>query len=45
MCNLVNKIESPLKGFMDEDIFKLYFSDVAILTNMLEMSYNKILRT
>ena len=43
MCNLVNKIESPLKGFMDEDIFKLYFSDVAILTNMLEMSYNKIL--
>ena len=42
-CNLVNKIESPLKGFIDENAFKLYFSDVSILTSMLEMSYNKIL--
>ena len=41
--NLVNRIETPLKGFVEEDIFKLYFSDVSILTNMLEMPYNKIL--
>ena len=42
-CNLVNRLESPLKGFMNENAFKLYFSDVAILTSMLEMSYNRIL--
>ena len=42
-CNLVNRLESPLKGFMDDSIFKLYFSDVAILTNMLEMAYNRIM--
>jgi len=41
--NLVNKIETPLKGFSDESTFKLYFSDVSILTNLLEMPYNKIL--
>lgn len=42
-CNLVDRLESPLKGFMNENAFKLYFSDVAILTSMLEMSYNRIL--
>ena len=42
-CNLVNRLESPLKGFVNESSFKLYFSDVAILTSMLEMAYNKIL--
>lgn len=41
--NLVNRIETPLKGFCVEDSFKLYFSDVSILTSMLEMPYNKIL--
>lgn len=43
MCNSVNRLESPLKGFMNDNVFKLYFSDVAILSSMLEMSYNKIL--
>lgn len=42
-CNLVNRLESPLKGFMDDSILKLYFSDVAILTNILEMAYNRIM--
>ena len=28
---------------MDDNIFKLYFSDVSILTSMLDMPYNKIL--
>ena len=28
---------------MEVNSFKLYFSDVSILTNMLEMSFNKIL--
>lgn len=42
-CNMVDRVESPLKGFVNDSIFKLYFSDVSILTNMLEMSYNRIL--
>ena len=42
-CNLVNRLETPLKGFVDESCFKLYFSDVSILTNMLDMPYNRIL--
>lgn len=42
-CNLVNRLETPLKGFADESCFKLYFSDVSILTNMLDMPYNRIL--
>ena len=42
-CNLVDRVESPLKGFMNANMFKLYFSDVAILTSMLEMAYNRIL--
>ena len=43
ISNYVNRLESPLKGFIDDSAFKLYFSDVSILTNMLEMPYNKIL--
>jgi len=43
ISNCVNRLESPLKGFIDENAFKLYFSDVSILTNLLEMPYNRIL--
>lgn len=39
----VKRFETPLKGFMDEDYFKLYISDVGILCKMLEMPYNKIM--
>lgn len=39
----VNRFETPLKGFMDEDYFKLYINDVGILCKMLEMPYNKIM--
>lgn len=42
-CYYVKKFESPLKGFMDYDNFKLYLSDTGILTKLLEMPYNKIL--
>lgn len=42
-CFYVENFETPLKGFMNEDFFKLYLSDVGILTKLLEMPYNMIL--
>ena len=39
----VNKFEIPLKGYMDADSFKLYLSDVGILSSILNISYNKLL--
>ena len=38
----VNKFEIPLKGYMDSDSFKLYLSDVGLLSSILNISYNKI---
>jgi len=35
--------EIPLKGFMRLDYFKLFLSDVGILTNMLEIKFGTIL--
>ena len=42
-CNLVNKIEVPLKVYEDKEYFKLYLSDVGILTSLLEINYRDIL--
>ncbi len=42
-CKQVNKAETPLKAFSDSDRFKLYLSDVGLLTATLEIPYNKIL--
>ena len=42
-CYYVNKFETPLKGFANEDNFKLYLNDVGILTRILEIPYNKIM--
>lgn len=42
-CYFVNKFETPLKGFMDEEKFKLYLSDTGLLTELLEIPRNKIL--
>ena len=39
----VNKFESPLKGYMDDNVFKLYISDVGLLSSILNVAYNKIL--
>ena len=39
----VNKFELPLKGYMDKDCFKLYLSDVGLLSSILNISYNKLL--
>lgn len=42
-CYFVEKFETPLKGFVDEEKFKLYLSDTGILTELLEIPRNKIL--
>lgn len=42
-CYFVNRFETPLKGFIKEEKFKLYLSDTGILTELLEISKNKIL--
>ena len=38
----VNKFEVPLKGYMDSDNFKLYLSDVGLLSSILNISYNRL---
>lgn len=42
-CYFVNRFETPLKGFAQEEKFKLYLSDTGILTELLEIPRNKIL--
>ena len=42
-CFLVNKIEPPIKAFKQEDYFKLYLSDVGLLTSALEINLSDIL--
>ena len=37
------RIEIPLKVYIDEDSFKLYLSDVGILTNISEINYPDIM--
>ena len=42
-CSLINKIETPLKVYEQLDSFKLYLSDVGILTSLLEIDFSDIL--
>jgi hypothetical protein len=39
----VNRFETPLKAFSNEDTFKLYINDIGILISMLNIPHNKIL--
>ena len=42
-CNLLKTIQIPPKAYSDEEYFKLYISDVGLLTTLLEIQYNDIL--
>lgn len=42
-CYMVERFETPLKGFVDESKFKLYLSDTGILTELLEIPRNMVL--
>ena len=42
-CNLLKTVQIPPKAYCDEEYFKLYLSDVGLLTSLLEIKYNDIL--
>ena len=42
-CNLLKSIQIPPKAYCDDETFKLYLSDVGLLTSLLEIKYNDIL--
>ena len=42
-CKSVNNPEIPLEGFVDNDTFKLYLSDVGILNSLLKLNMEDIL--
>ena len=42
-CEKVNKIEKPLKAFIELDYFKLYLSDTGLLANLLEIDINDLI--
>ena len=42
-CEKVNKIEKPLKAFIELDYFKLYLSDTGLLANFLEIDINDLI--
>ena len=42
-CSILKKPEIPPLGFIIDDHFKLYLSDIGILVNMLQVKYNDII--
>jgi len=44
-CSLINNIQSPLSAFVVENFFKLYLSDVGLLTTLSRVKYNEIMQT
>ena len=43
-CNLVNNIQPPLKAFTVDNFFKLYLSDVGLLTSLAKIKYSEIMK-
>jgi len=43
-CSLVNNIQSPLSAFVVENYFKLYLSDVGLLTTLSRIKYSEIMQ-
>jgi len=39
---LTNKIEVPLKAYLDSNTFKIYFNDIGILNSMCDIGINEI---
>ena len=42
-CTVLNSINIPPKAYIDNEVFKLFVSDVGILTSLLEVKYSQIL--
>lgn len=43
MANKISKVQDPMKYFIDKNTFKLYLSDVGLLTNISEIKLNQII--
>jgi len=43
-CALINNIQSPLSAFVVENFFKLYLSDVGLLTTLSRIKYSEIVQ-
>ena len=43
ICRCVKLPEEPLKGFIDNEIFKVYYSDVGILNNLVDVKIKNII--
>jgi predicted AAA+ superfamily ATPase len=43
-CRLVNNIQPPLSAFAVENFFKLYLSDVGLLTTLAKIKYGEIMQ-
>lgn len=42
-CTALNSINIPPKAYVDNESFKLFLSDIGILTSLLELKYNEII--
>ncbi len=42
-CTVLDSINIPPKAYIDNEIFKLFLSDVGILTSLLEINYGQII--
>ncbi len=43
-CSLINNIQVPLPAFVVENFFKLYLSDVGLLTSLSRIKYSEIMQ-
>lgn len=43
ICNSVKRVEIPLKVYSDENSFKIYLSDIGLLTNLSEIKLTDIM--
>ncbi len=43
IANKISKVQDPMKYFIDKNTFKLYLSDVGLLTNVSEIKLNQII--
>jgi len=43
-CSLINNIQTPLSAFVVNNFFKLYLSDVGLLTTLSRIKYNEIMQ-
>ena len=43
LSDSIKNPEKPLKGYVEDGVFKIYLSDVGLLTRMLNLKYNDLI--